>query len=71
MTDLTPILTRFTDASWDEDTLLDDLIRCPLQRLFCLHMALEEAFETHISDAEFRQIRTVGDILRSLETIDA
>lgn len=68
---LTPILTRFTDASWDDDTLLDELIPCPLQRLFCLHVALEEEFETHIGDAEFRKIRTVGDILRSLETINA
>lgn len=68
---LTPILSRFTDASWDDDTLLDDLIRCPLQRLFCLHLALEEAFETHISDAAFRRIRTVGDIIRILEMIDA
>lgn len=68
---LTPILSRFTDDSWGEDTVLDELIRCPISRVFCFHIALEDHFNTHISDAAFRKMRTVGDIIRILEMIDA
>lgn len=71
MTNLTALLSRFTDSEITPDALLDDLIRCPLQRTYCLVADIDEAFGIHTPDSVASSWVTVSDILKSLETIDA
>jgi hypothetical protein len=52
------------DVSWDAP--LDELILCPLTRMYTLHMDLEDAFDIYIPDDIAANWRIVADVERTI-----